>query len=71
MKKNEDMNSSAVYFLCGRGCGKNLVALKYLLSLPPNVKVVDARPLITQIRKTHINRKEEKDFGYKSKIFFK
>ena len=51
MKKNEDMNSSAVYFLCGRGYGKNLVALKYLLSLPPNVKVVDARPLITQIRK--------------------
>ena len=60
MKKTKDMNSPVVYFLCARGCGKNLRSLEYMLSLPPNIKIVDARPLITKIRKTQINRKGEK-----------
>ena len=44
-------NNSAVYFLCARGCGKNLRMLEYLLSLPPNTKFIDVSKINNRKKK--------------------
>lgn len=44
-------NNPTVYFLCARGCGANLRMLKYLLSLPPNTKFIDASKFNNRKRK--------------------
>ena len=57
-----EKNNPTVYFLCARGCGKNLRTLEYLLSLPPNTKFIDASKLIIERGNNNAN---------KSKVFFR